>query len=82
MGAKEIIPDNEKKTKVEEAPYEDYFKPDVKISALGAPVIKYGNIRGLKGAKKVSTVGMKPLSDYWAVKLPKGKLVLLNCQLE
>ena len=48
------------------APIEDYYKP--KISALGGPVLKATNTRAMKGVKKLSAVGMKPLSDYWEIK--------------
>ena len=49
------------------APTEDYYKPEVKVTALGGPVLKSMNIRAFQhGSRKLSAAGMKPLTDYWA----------------
>ena len=70
-----------KKTKVEEfPPHEDYFKPDVKLTAMGVPVIKKGfkatnaKCKPAKFFDKIIPMdGMKPLSEYWSKERAKGK---------
>ena len=62
------------------APTEDYLKAGKMMSALGAPILRNINIRGLDRPVKKETekerklrlvaADMKPLSAYWS----KGKI--------
>ena len=76
--AKVLSPKKEdlKKIKLDEdpAPTEDYFKPEVKLTAMGAPVIKMAgtNTRGFKPPSnkqiklQLAAASCRPLPEIWS----------------
>ena len=73
VSPQKMEPSDNKKVKMEDpVPIEDYYKPDVKKSAMGGPVIK--NIRAYKAptAKemrlKLAASTMRPLTELWKAK--------------
>ena len=73
VSPQKMEPSDNKKVKMEDpAPIEDYYKPDVKKSAMGGPVIK--NIRAYKAPTaremklKLAASTMRPLTELWKAK--------------